>query len=75
MLKLTLNVHLMVKTSLICIFIFFFIFLYYNWFLYFQINNFFFLEEKNHENHPLSVFFKYIPKTGAGMRYALCPVN
>ncbi len=35
------------------------------------MNKFLFLEEKNHENPPLpSVFFKYILKSSAGMRYA-----
>ncbi len=39
--------------------------------VYFPINTKFiiFLEEKNHENPP-HIFFKYIPKTDAGMRYA-----
>ncbi len=68
-----LNAHLMVKTSLICIFMCFFIFL---WLLYFPINKTFFLEEKNHETTPppysgciFDVFFEN------WCWYALCPVN
>ncbi len=50
----------------------FFIFLCYNLLLYFPINKFF--KEKNHENPSAhGVFFKYVLKTSAGMRYA--PVN
>ncbi len=48
-LTLTLNAHLVAKTSLICIFMCFFIFIYYNWLMYFPINKnlFFFGREKS----------------------------
>ncbi len=45
-------IHLMVKTSQICIFMFFLIFLYYNWLLYFPINKNFFWKRKMMKNPP-----------------------
>ncbi len=40
--------------------------------LYFPIDKFFLEEKKFRENipPPPGVFFKYVPKTGTGMRYA-----
>ncbi len=63
----------MAKTSLICIFMCFFIFLYYNWLLYFPVNKniFSFGREKSRKSPP-HVFSKCILKTGESMhmRYA-----